>query len=210
MGGDKDFPTPGPRIFGRCPGMQALLLLVVFSTPQLSAGDEAPLRLETGTIDFNLTDHNNENFALRQLRGKLVLVFFGYTACPDVCPSELTSLAAVLRALGPQQDRVQALFISIDPQRDTPSQLKNYVLYFAPGLIGLTGSAAQIDQVADLFNAGYRRIEREDGRYFMDHSASLYVVDEKGRLVVAVPYGLPPEHTLQVVRGLLTETEATH
>ncbi len=93
--------------------------------------------LEKTTVggDFTLTDHNGDKFELKQQRGKLVLIFFGYTFCPDICPSELSSLAKVLRSLGNDADKVSALFVSVDPKRDTPEKLKSYVPFFSPELI---------------------------------------------------------------------------
>jgi protein SCO1/2 len=155
--------------------------------------------------DFTLTDHNGRPFELRQLRGKLVLLFFGYTYCPDICPSELSNVAAVLDALGPRADEVRGLFVSLDPQRDRPQVLREYVRYFNENLLGLTGSAESVARVARQYRVKYRRKERADGGYTLDHSANLYLIGRNGDLEAVVPYGLPPEHVLELVRGLLAE-----
>jgi protein SCO1/2 len=155
--------------------------------------------------NFSLTDHNSNSFELRQLQGKLVLLFFGYTYCPDICPNELSNLAAVLNGLDDQEEQVQVLFVSLDPERDTPELLHDYVRYFNEGLIGLTGSAVEVAQVAKQYRVNYQRHEREDGSYSIDHSANLYLIDGNGVLTAVVPYGMPPQHLLELVHGLLAE-----
>lgn len=153
--------------------------------------------------DFTLTDQEGRPFRLQQLRGKVVLLSFGYTYCPDICPTELAAMSRVLDGLGNDADRVQGLFISLDPQRDTPGVLKNYLAYFHPRLIGLTGSTESIREVAGQYRVRYRKNLRPSGDYSLDHSANLYLIDQQGRLASIVPYGLPPEHVLRVVHGML-------
>jgi cytochrome oxidase Cu insertion factor (SCO1/SenC/PrrC family) len=153
--------------------------------------------------DFTLIDHNGEAFHLSQLRGKVVLLFFGYTYCPDVCPTELAGIAAVVNALEAAADDVQGLFVSIDPERDRPQVLKEYVHYFSRRLIGLTGAPEQIESVAGQYRVKFKKVPRADGHYTMDHSAQLYLIDRQGRLSAVVPYGLPPEHVLDLVQNLL-------
>ncbi len=155
--------------------------------------------------DFSLTDHNNTTFKLDQLKGKLVLLFFGYTYCPDICPTELANLAMVFDGLKSQADRVQGLFISLDPERDTPEVLHNYVDYFSDGLLGLTGSKDEVAKVARQYRVQYQRHEKKGGGYSIDHSANLYVINGEGRLTAVVPYGMPPEHVLDLVQGMLAE-----
>jgi cytochrome oxidase Cu insertion factor (SCO1/SenC/PrrC family) len=155
--------------------------------------------------DFQLTDHRDQPFELNQLEGKLVMLFFGYTYCPDICPTELANLAAVFDALGEQSEQVQGLFVSLDPARDTPEVLANYVSYFHPDMLGLTGSQEKIDQVAQQYRVSYQRHERENGNYSLDHSANLYLINAKGELAAVVPYGLPPEHVFEMVQGMLAE-----
>ncbi len=153
--------------------------------------------------DFTLTDQTGTPFSLTQLRGKLVLLFFGYTYCPDICPTELSHVAAVLDALGEEAAGVQGLFVSLDPDRDTPAVLRNYTHYFNQGLIGLTGTQAEVDRVAGQYQVRYSRHALANGSYSLDHSANLYVIDRQGALAAVVPYGLPPEHLLNLVRDLL-------
>ncbi|TCJ87636.1 SCO family protein [Cocleimonas flava] len=153
--------------------------------------------------DFTLTDHDGKPFELKQLRGKLVLIFFGYTFCPDICPSELSSLAKVLRSLGDDADNVSALFISVDPERDTPDKLKNYVPFFSPDLIGLTGSIDEISAVADAYKVQTKIHSKKKGSdyYLVDHSANLYVLGADGKLLNIIPFGLPTDHILRVIKN---------
>ncbi len=153
--------------------------------------------------DFQLTDHRGQPFDSRQLRGRVALIFFGYTACPDVCPTELLRLRGVLEQLGERSARVQPLFVSVDPQRDSPEQLARYVNWFDPRIIGLTGSEAELRAVTARFNASFRLNAESESSYTVDHSANLFVLDPAGELATIVPYGLPPEHIVAVVRALL-------
>lgn len=183
---------------------KSLLLLLLCG---LMLGTSGQLHSEEIGGDFTLIDHLGQRFELSQQRGKLVLLFFGYTFCPDICPTELSNLAAVLDGLGDQSDQVQGLFISLDPQRDTPQVLRDYTHYFNPELIGLTGDGEEVERVARMYRVQYQRHERADGHYSLDHSANLYVIDRQGRLAAVVPYGLPPEHVLQLVRDMLSREE---
>ncbi len=191
---------------GRCRrsrwGLVAALLSFVMLIGAAAAHAQSPAEIGG---DFSLVDEHGRPFALTRLRGKLVLLFFGYTFCPDICPTELSNLAAVLDALGPEAERVQGVFVSLDPQRDTPSVLNDFTRYFSQELIGLTGTQEQVAQVAEQYRVRYQRHEQPDGRYSLDHSANLYVIDGRGRLAVVVPYGLPPEHVLELVRRMLDE-----
>lgn len=153
--------------------------------------------------DFTLTDHNGQPRKLSEFRGKPVAVYFGYTHCPDVCPTTLAELAQSMRELGPQADQVQVLFITIDPARDTQALLKSYAPAFDPRFIGLTGSPAQIASVAGQFRALYRRQDNANGDYTMDHSAGAYLLDRDGALRVSVPYGSGAAAFTHDLRALL-------
>lgn len=139
--------------------------------------------------DFTLTDHHGQPRKLSEFRGKAVAVYFGYTHCPDVCPTTLAELAQSMRELGPQAEQVQVLFITIDPARDTLDLLKSYAPAFDPRFIGLTGSPEHIAKTAGQFRALYRRQDGANGDYTMDHSAGAYLLDREGTLRVNVPYG---------------------
>ncbi len=203
--GGRERPADGGTALCRLrirPGFVNALLLVL----ALIGAAPANAKAQPGIGgDFSLIDDDGRPFELNQLRGKLVLLFFGYTFCPDICPTELSNLAAVLDALGPKAERVQGLFVSLDPLRDTPSVLHDYTRYFNETLIGLTGTPDQVERVAQQYRVRYQRHELADGRYSLDHSANLYVIDGEGRLAAVVPYGLPPEHVLELVRDLLAK-----
>ena len=153
--------------------------------------------------DFTLTDHNGQEFSLAQLRGKVVLLFFGYTSCPDVCPKELADLAMVFSRLGDKADKVQGLFVTVDPERDSQEVLKEYVSYFSSNIIGLSGSAEEIDIVTRQYHTSYRLNKQQGKFYSVDHAANLYVIDTDGRLHTIVPYGFPVQHVLGVVNNLI-------
>ena len=171
-----------------------LMILLCLPTATLSA---------TLGGDFELIDQDGRPFHLQQLRGKVVLLFFGYTFCPDICPGELTNMAWVLGRLQNRSEQIQGLFVTLDPKRDRPEVLKNYTRFFNPNLLGLTGSEDQIHHVADQYQVQYRIHRTGNDSYSVDHSANLYVIDGNGKLTTIVPYGLPADHILAVVNRLL-------
>lgn len=128
-----------------------------------------------------LNDHNGQARTLQDFAGKVVVAFFGFTQCPDVCPTALAELSQVMQKLGPDADRVQVLLISVDPERDTPDILKQYVTTFDPRFLGLTGTPAQIKAAAASFKAYYAKVPTENGNnYTMDHTGAFYLLDGKG------------------------------
>jgi protein SCO1 len=135
---------------------------------------------------FSLTDQNGQPFSDKDLKGKSFLVFFGFTHCPDVCPTTLFEISEVLRNLGPEADHTAALFISVDPERDTPAAMKDYLANFDPHIRGLTGDAAALDAVAKAYRVYYKKVPLEGGDYTMDHTAIVYLMDKAGRFVAPV------------------------
>ena len=132
---------------------------------------------------FELADHNGAQRTLADFKGKVVVVFFGFTQCPDVCPTALTDLAEVKRLLGPQGDKLQGIFVSVDPERDTPEVLKAYMANFDPGFLALRPTPAQLPQVAKEFKIFYKKVEGQTPTsYTMEHSAGSYVFDTQGRV----------------------------
>lgn len=139
---------------------------------------------------FSLLDHNGQLRTLKDFAGKIVVVFFGFTQCPDVCPTALAELAQVKQLLGPNADKLQAIFITVDPERDTPELLKPYMANFDPGFLALRPTPEQLPQVARDFKIYYKKVEgKTPGSYTMDHSAGSYVFDTKGRIRLYNRYG---------------------
>lgn len=156
--------------------------------------------------DIALTDHNGQARHLGDFAGKVVVVFFGYTQCPDVCPTSLQELAEVKQMLGRDGGRLQGIFITVDPERDTPEVLKGYMTNFDPDFLALYGSAAQLAAVARDFKVYYKKVEgRTPGSYTMDHSAGSYLYDTAGRLRVYHRYGSGAQALVSDVRVLLGE-----
>jgi protein SCO1 len=132
---------------------------------------------------FNLTDQNGQPFSDKDLKGKPFLVFFGYTHCPDTCPTTLFEISELLRSLGPQADKTAALFITVDPERDTPEAMRGYLASFDSHIRGLTGDDAAIGAVAKAYRAYYKKVPLEGGDYAMDHGAIVYLMDKDGQFV---------------------------
>lgn len=132
---------------------------------------------------FHLIDQDGQPFSDQDLKGKAFLVFFGFTHCPDVCPTTLFEISEIMRKLGPEADRTAALFISVDPERDTPEAMKDYLSSFDPHLRGLTGDAASLAAVAKAYRVYYKKVPLEGGDYTMDHTAIVYLMDKDGRFV---------------------------
>ena len=132
---------------------------------------------------FQLTDQNGKAVTDKSLKGKPTLIFFGYTHCPDVCPTSLFELSEVLRAMGKDADKVNAVFISVDPERDTPGTMKDYLSSFDPHLEGLSGDPAETAKVITSYRVYAKKIPTKDGDYTMDHTALIYLMDRDGRFV---------------------------
>ena len=132
---------------------------------------------------FKLIDQNGKAVSDQDLKGRPFLVFFGFTHCPDVCPTTLFDVSEMLRALGPDADRTRALFITVDPERDTPAVMKDYLSSFDPHLSGLTGDSAAIATVAKAYRVYYKKVPLDGGEYTMDHTAIVYLMDKEGRFV---------------------------
>ena len=132
---------------------------------------------------FQLTDQNGKAVTDKSLKGKPTLIFFGYTHCPDVCPTSLFEISEVLRALGKDADKVNAVFISVDPERDTPATMKDYLSSFDPHLEGLSGDPAETAKVITSYRVYAKKVPTKDGDYTMDHTALIYLMDRDGRFV---------------------------
>lgn len=156
--------------------------------------------------DFTLTDHDGQRFDLATQRGKVVLVFFGYSQCPDVCPTTLSKLSSVARRLGEQQGGMTVAYVSVDPERDTPAVLKADLGNFDLEAVGLTGTREEVDRVVRQYGAQYEIVPAPESaaRYMVSHTTSLYVIDRAGRLVEELDYEATVDEIAAVVRRLLT------
>jgi protein SCO1/2 len=159
--------------------------------------------------DFSLKDHTGALRKLADFKGKAVVVFFGFTHCPDVCPTTLAELANVMKELGPMADKVQVLFVTVDPERDTPEVLAKYVPAFDPRFLGLSGSTAETEQVAKEFKAFYQKVPgKTAGSYTVDHTAGSYIFDAQGRIRLFVRHGQGTEPIVHDLKLLLSESSS--
>ena len=181
-------------------GLVVFLAVFLYATGQL--GTRAPGSGIGGP--FALTDQNGKPITEADLKGKPFLVFFGYTHCPDVCPTTLFDISEVMRALGPDADRTSALFISVDPDRDTPAVLKDYLSSFDPHLRGATGSQASLDKVEKEYRVYSKKVPTgKNGDYSMDHSAIVYLMNKQGRFVNAFNLDQPVDAAARQLQSYL-------
>jgi protein SCO1/2 len=152
---------------------------------------------------FHLEDQNGQPFTDADMKGHPYLVFFGFTHCPDICPTTLFEMSQVLKALGPDADRTGALFITVDPERDTPQAIKDYLSNFDPHLRGLTGDKASVDAAIKAYRVYAKKVPLEKGDYTMDHTAIVYLMDKDGRFVAPFDTKRPPEAEAAELRRYL-------
>ena len=172
--------------------------------PQPPAFQATDITGATFARDFRLTDHNGQVRTLADFKGKVVAVFFGYIHCPDVCPTTLADFAAALQQLGPQADQVQVIFVTLDPQRDTPDLLKQFVPAFNPGFLGMVTDAETLRQLAKEYKVVYQKTSvKATDDYLIDHSAGTYIYDPQGNLRLLMPYGSSPDVIAQDLKTLL-------
>ncbi len=157
--------------------------------------------------DFALTDPSGQPRSLKDFKGKVVVVFFGFTQCPDVCPATMAELAEVKRQLGPDGDKLQGVFITVDPERDTPELLKAYMGNFDPSFVALSTSVDKLPALAKDYKLYYKKVEgKTPGSYTMDHSAGSYIYDTQGRLRLYTRYGTGVPALTADIRALLRQT----
>jgi protein SCO1 len=152
---------------------------------------------------FTLTDQNGRTVTDKDLRGHPFLVFFGFTHCPDVCPTSLFEISEVLGKLGPDAQKVSAVFVTIDPERDTPAAMKDYLSSFNPRFVGLTGDPAAIAAVAKEYRVYVKKVPLDNGDYTMDHTALVYLMDKDGRFVTPFNLKRTPEDAAADLRRYL-------
>lgn len=191
--------------------MKALFLtfiLSLLSACNLGNGEGQFLSTDISGVDFgktlNLTDHTGKQRSLTDFNGKVVALFFGYTHCPDVCPTTLTDMKQTMKLLGNRADELQVLFVTLDPERDTQEALAEYVPAFDERFIGLYGSNAQIEQAVKDFKIFAAKVENK-GRsgYTIDHSAGMYLFDKTGKIRLYVDYGTKPADIASDIKKLL-------
>lgn len=153
---------------------------------------------------FSLTDHNGQPRTLADFKGKVVVIFFGYTQCPDVCPTSMSEMAQAKQLLGADGDKLQGLFVSVDPERDTPAIMKEYMASFDPTFLALYAAPNQLPEVAKSFRIYYKKVDgKTPTSYTMDHSAGSYVYDTQGRLRLYHRYGSGAPALAEDIKKLL-------
>ncbi len=153
--------------------------------------------------DFELTNHHGVKTHLKDFRGKVVLLFFGYTNCPIVCPTTLADLSQLMGRMGKNADNIQVLFITADPERDTAERLNEYVPYFHPSFLGLTGTVGEITKVAVQYGAGFKKIGYKSAdEYEISHSTYIYLLDQKGKFYELYPFKTPVDRIAADIRKL--------
>jgi protein SCO1/2 len=152
---------------------------------------------------FQLTDQGGQTVTDKSLQGRPTLIFFGFTHCPDVCPTSLFEMSEVLRTMGPDADRVNAYFISVDPERDTPEAMKDYLSSFDPHLKGLTGDPEVMAKVTSEYRVYAKKVPLKDGDYTMDHTALVYLMDRDGRFVAPFNLKRTPEEAASELKRYL-------
>ncbi len=181
-------------------GLAALVAaLVAFVLLRPDAPRPSDLYAEIGG-PFQLVAPDGSTVSETSFPGRYLLIFFGFTYCPDVCPTELATMSAALDALGGDADRIQPLFVSVDPQRDTPEVMGQYTAVFDPRILGLTGSEAQVAAAAAAFRVYHERVEPEGGGdYLVNHSAFTYLVDPDGNTVAVLPPQSDPQAMAEAI-----------
>jgi protein SCO1 len=190
--------------------LRKLLLFTLFSLLAACGEQKLPSPFQAsdvsekyGHADFHLNDAAGKPVSLEDFRGKVVVLFFGYTHCPQVCPTELAELAQMMRKLGKDADRVQVLFITLDPERDTPELLAKYPAAFYPTFRGLSGDGMATAQAAQAFGVIYQKQPNKNGGYDLDHSTGTYFIAPRGRPILLSPFWQHSDMWVQDVRLLL-------
>ena len=191
----------------RALGLALVLALAAASAcrraePPVDAGGET--RPDFGG-DFTLTNQDNQPFRLDQLRGRPAVLFFGYTSCPDMCPMTMSRIAAALKLVGGASREVTTLFVSVDPARDTPAVLKEYVGSFSIPVVGLTGTPAEVSRVASQYHASFQIVPTGTTNYLVNHTSAIFLIDRQGRLRQYFRFDEKPETLASALRVLLSE-----
>jgi len=181
-----------------------ILLLGACGEPEMPSPYHAKdVSWQHAHADFQLADFNGKPRSLLDFRGKVVVLFFGYTHCPEICPTTLADLAHVMHLLGKDADRVQVLFVTLDPERDSPELLAKFVPSFDPSFLGLYGDEQATKQAANAFGVNYVKQDDKHGGYTLDHTAGMYLLGTRGKPLLLAPYGQSAEQLAQDIRLLL-------
>jgi protein SCO1/2 len=185
------------------------LVTYLFARPDVGSRDVPPdvpgfaaTAANLNPADISFVDQDGVSRTFRDYRGRVVAVFFGFARCPDVCPTRLFELSQLMEQLGSDRDRVQVLFVTLDPERDTPGLLKSYLAAFDPSFAGATGTPAQMEALAKRFYVAYRRVPVGDD-YTIDHSAATYLIDPAGERLYVGGSGTSPAQLVEGIRLLL-------
>jgi protein SCO1 len=181
-------------------GAAALAAIAVVLLPR--GGDVAISPSAVGG-PFTLTDQDGRTVTEADFKGKPFLVFFGFTHCPDICPTALFDMSEAFRRLGPDADKMSALFISVDPERDTPEKLKDYLQSFHPRISALTGTPEQVEAVTKAYKAYAKKVPLDGSEYTVDHSAIVYLMDREGRFVAPFNLKRPADEAAKDLRRYL-------
>ena len=182
-------------------GVTGIMTACSPKAPQFTAIDITGADYAKG---FSLTDHNGQTRTLQDFQGKIVMMFFGYTQCPDVCPTSMVEMAQIKQLLGKDADRIQCLFVTIDPERDKPEMLKEYMAAFDPTFLALVPTPEQLAVLAKDYKVYYKKVDGPTPTsYTMDHTAGSYVYDTRGKLRLFTRYGTKPELTAADIKQLL-------
>lgn len=194
-------------VLGSLIGLGAFFLPALFNQPTQSGAQVIASGAPQGG-DFTLTAVDGKH-SLSDYKGKLVLIYFGYTFCPDICPTNLGNLSVAYRKLTPEEKQnLQILFVSVDPERDTPQRLQQYANYFESNIVGLTGDAKTLSEIAQRYGVVYAKVDAPNNgtNYAVDHSAFTYVVDQHGQLQEQLPHATAPNQFIHTIRRYLSAT----
>ena len=180
-----------------------VIVLIIFRQPYQFHG--SLIEQDYPAPDFNLLDSTGQSFVLSDQKGKIVLMFFGYASCPDVCPTTLADLKRTFEILGDLAGEVQVVFITLDPERDTPEKIQAYTSLFNPAFLGLSGDMDTLEPIWKAYGV-FREIDEEtvtEAGYLVSHSARIYLVDQSGHLRITYTFGTPPEDIVKDIEHLL-------
>lgn len=201
------------RMFGKGTFIAASLLVLAAGAgawwwnSRTAAPPPAPVTAASLTFGgpFTLVDHTGRNVTDRDYHGYFTLVFFGFTTCPDVCPTTLQGVASVLQLLGDDGVKIRPLFVTVDPERDTPATLAGYVTIFDPRIVGLTGTLEQVAQIARAYRIHYRKASDKNAGYLMEHTAVMFLMAPDGKHLTHIPPDMPPRRIVETIRQHMTE-----